>query len=328
MTTTTLISHNGSSYELNTGCWLKHRFSDPSEAIKEVYTDDIRLNDGMTVGGYKKNRREEFLALEDTMGLTNKKYLDKSFKSDFGVQWDDGIAKLKEMINESCIRLITEVNKRALSKEEQYEILKAASNGHVAAMYWIGTALSDKKDDNCLLWLSMAHNRGHIGACYEMAKYLFEENNVIGCISCLIIAADSGADVAYMGLFDINLLRAISREERLDELSEMLVRLSKESHFSGARYFQAVLAFMRKEKSKGVRLLEVLAENPRNRPSEKDSDETYQKQVAFTKGYIGSVLRDIQNGNQPLNALISHAKKKHTYGFIDYDELLDVIYEN
>ena len=122
---------------------------------------------------------------------------------------------------------------------DQNEILKAASNGHVGAMYWIGTALRDIKDDNCLLWLSMAHNRRHVGACYEMAEHIASKGNHIEALRCLIVSADGGCDHAYMGIFDIDVLINMFKIKQVSLLGNRLEELAA-PHWSCAGYLKGM----------------------------------------------------------------------------------------
>ena len=79
----TKFSHNGHTYELHFGGWLNHRYSDASEALFEIYTNDIRLSD-MTVGEYKSAKKAEYEALENKRDMTFMKFLKQSFKDEYG----------------------------------------------------------------------------------------------------------------------------------------------------------------------------------------------------------------------------------------------------
>ena len=146
---TSIFSHNGETYELAIGASLKHCHSDPSDALHDVFINDIRLPNGLTAGCYKKNKKDEYNSLPNKSELSSKKYLNDSSEKDFRIKWDSLIVFIKKEINNSCIPLLLKKGKR--SEEEQYEILKAASNGHIGAMFWIGTALKDGQNDDCIL---------------------------------------------------------------------------------------------------------------------------------------------------------------------------------
>lgn len=217
---TTSVSHNTTTYDLSTGSWLRHLHSNPSEAILEIAIEDIVLPNGQKAGSYKAERRSEYDAQTERSCSSAKKYLDSCSRRDFRLEWNKLISVIKRKINDTCLPLL--VAQRKLSKKEQHAILQAASNGHVGAMYWIGTSLSSIKCDSCLMWLSMAHNRGHVGACYAMARHLESKGNHIETLRCLIVSADGGCDCAYMSLFDTGILSSMFKIQNIDLLLSLI----------------------------------------------------------------------------------------------------------
>lgn len=323
MSKTTTVSHNNKAYEIKTGAWLKHLHSEPAEAIHAIHIDDIQLPGGRTAGNYKAEKRTEYNALPQKSGLSRKKYLNECSLHDFGVEWDDFIALIKRRINSSCIPLLYARHKR--SDVEQQKILRAASNGHIGAMYWIGTGLRASQNDDCLLWLSMAHNRGHVGACYEMAVYLASKRNYQDSLRCLIISADGGFDIAYMSLFRIEILTSLFKIENTALLDEMLVELSKASHSSSARYFRGMLLLLQERKDEGAALLTEFMKAPKKLPSENSVDAVYERQLKVGKTFIENVLRDTSSGMSLLNAIHIHSEQAGFSSFADYEEVVEYV---
>lgn len=318
--TTTTISHNNKTHKIRIGAWLKHLHSEPAEAIQAIHIDDIQLPGGKTAGSYKAEKRDEYSALPQGSGLSRKRHLNKCALHDFGVEWDDFIALIKSRINNSCIPLLYGRYKR--SAEEQHRILMGASNGHIGAMYWIGTGLRALQDDNCLLWLSMAHNRGHVGACYEMAAYLASKGNYLDSLRCLVISADGGCDIAYMSLFQIEILTNLFKIENADLLDEMLVALSDASHSSSARYFRGMLLLLRERKNEGIAVLKEFMKTPKRLPPEDHVGVVYERQLEVGKAFLESVLRDTGAGVPLLNAIHIHGERAGFSSFADYEEII------
>ncbi|WP_052713235.1 hypothetical protein [Pseudoalteromonas rubra] len=287
-----VISHNNKSYSLKVGGWLKNLHSDFTEAMYTVHTDDIVLPCGTTAGSYRKAKKVEYDAINSSTGP--KKHLNQSSINDYGCGWDELIQFLKNRINESCLPLLFANGPRSV--EEQVLINKAASNGHVGAMYWIGMVLSDGLNENCLLWLSMAHNRGHVGAAYAMAAFLLNEGNVVEALRCLIIAADSGCDYAFMTIFDSDLLKRMFQLQDVNVIESMLNQLIEVSYYSSARYYKSILLLIQNEIPQGLQLLREFAKNPKNSPNKKHRDEVYVNQLNHAKSLTEDLARNIGEG--------------------------------
>lgn len=134
----TAISHNNVTYEIRFGSWFQHLHGKASEALREVHTDDIILPTEKTVAIYKAEKRAEYNAQPRSPRSSAKQYLNDCSLSDFGLNWDKLIELLKKRINDACIPLLL---KYQHSDNESYELAKAASNGHISAMYRIGASL-------------------------------------------------------------------------------------------------------------------------------------------------------------------------------------------
>lgn len=89
------IFHNEHVYELEYGGWLNHRYGEASNALTEVYSNDIHLNN-TTIGKYKAAKSEEYDSLKEKCGMTFMKYLRQSFKTEFDMEWDETIKGLKK----------------------------------------------------------------------------------------------------------------------------------------------------------------------------------------------------------------------------------------
>lgn len=316
---TTSVSHNNASYGLSIGGRLQHLHSNLSEAILEIAIEDILLPNGQKAGIYKAEKRSEFEAQSDRSCSSAKKYLDSCSRRDFKLEWDKLISVVKREINDTCVPLLVAQHK--LSKEEQNEILKAASNGHVAAMYWIGTALRNIKDDNCLLWLSMAHNRGHVGACYEMAAHLESKGNHIEALRCLIVSADGGCDLAYMSVFGIGSLIDMFKIQETGLLEGMLDELSA-THASTAKYFKGMLRPCQGKEAEGLDILEAYSKNPKKQPPKDNADVVHANQIKAASSFVERVLADIASGIEPLNVILTRGKEERFIEFKDYDEFV------
>lgn len=319
---TTSVSHNNATYAISIGGWLKHLHSDISEALLEIATEDIQLPNGQKAGIYKAEKKAEYYAQPDRSCSSAKKYLNSCSKRDFGLEWDKLISKVKEVINNTCVPLL--VTRHKPSVTEQHEILKAASNGHVGAMYWIGTALRDIKDDNCLLWLSMAHNRGHVGACYEMAAHLASKGNHIEALRCLIVSADGGSDHAFMSIFDFDVLINMFKTKQVSLLENMLDELAA-THSSSARYFKGMLMLFQDKETEGLAVLEGFSKGPKKQPPQDDIDMVYENQIKMISIFVEGFLADIASGIQPLDAIQSRGKQSGFIKFEDYDELATAV---
>ncbi|HFF6191678.1 TPA: hypothetical protein ACGCHN_004313 [Stenotrophomonas maltophilia] len=315
---TTSVSHNGVTYDLRLGGWLKHLHSDLSEALSEIATEELYLPNRQTAGTYKTEKRTEYSTQPDKQHTSAKKHLDSCSKRDFGLEWDKLINKLKQVINETCIPLL--IARRKLSLAEQRAILLAASNGHVGAMYWIGTGLRDIKDDNCLLWLSKAHNQGHVGACYEMAAHLASMGNHIESLRCLVVSADGGCDIAFMSIFDFDVLLNMPKAKDISLLENMLDDLAT-THSSSARYLKGMLLLLQGKKTDGIAVLEAFSKDPKKQPPKDDIDVVYENQIKVISSFVDGLSKDIALGVQPLNAISARCKQTGSIRFEDYDEL-------
>jgi hypothetical protein len=315
---TTSVSHNGVTYDLSLGCWLRHLHSDLSEALLEIATEEVYLPNGQTAGTYKAEKRTEYSIQPDRRHTSAKKHLDSCSKRDFGLEWDKLVNKLKQVINETCIPLLMARHK--LSVAEQHAMLLAASNGHVGAMYWIGTGLRGIKDDNCLLWLSKAHNRGHVGACYEMAAHLASTGNHTESLRCLIVSADGGCDIAFMSIFDFDVLLNMLKTRDISLLENMLDDLAA-THSSSARYLKGMLLLLQGKRTDGIAALEAFSKAPKRQPPKDDIDVVHENQIKAISGFVDGLLKDIALGAQPLNAISARCKQTGFIRFEDYDEL-------
>jgi hypothetical protein len=319
---TTSVSHNNTTYDLSIGSWLRHLHSNLSEAILEIAIEDIQLPNGQKAGSYKAEKRSEYDAQPERSCSSAKKYLDSCSRRDFRLEWDKLISMIKRKINDTCVPLLVAQHK--LSNKEQYEILTAASNGHVGAMYWIGTSLRNIKDDNCLLWLSMAHNRGHIGACYEMAAYLESKGNHIEALRCLIVSADGGCDHAYMSIFNTGILSNMFKIQKISLLESMLDELSA-THLSSARYFKGMLMLFQGKKAEGLAILEAYSKNPKKQPPKDNADVVHANQIKVASSFVESILADIASGIEPSNVISARDKEAGFIKFEDYDELVTAV---
>lgn len=317
---TSVISHNSKEYLLNIGSSFKNLDSDPAKAIYEVCIEDIILPNGKTAGEYKLEKKIEYDALQMKLDSSSKKYLNRCSLIDFKCNWDDLITLCKKEINDACVHLLLPRRKR--SEQEQYQILKAASNGHITAMYYIGTALSDGQDDNCLLWLSMAHNRGHLGACYAISMYLARNKNFLDSLRCLIISADGGLDLAYLNLFDITIITNMFKIEDTPALETMLEELLKGSNYSSARYFKGMLLLLQGKRKEGAALLTSFMKAPKKPLPKNTVDIAYDNQVQILKNFIENILRDLSSGTRLLNTIANRSSEANFVNFQHYDELV------
>ncbi|KAB8042289.1 SEL1-like repeat protein [Janthinobacterium aquaticum] len=316
---TTSVSYNDATYHLRIGGWLQHLHSDLSEALMEIATEDIRLPNGQKAGDYKAKKKEEYDAQPDSSYSSAKKYLNVCSQRDFRLDWDMLIGVIKQEINGTCVPLL--LAKHKLSGPERYEILRAASNGHVGAMFWIGARLRAKKDDNCLLWLSMAHNQGHVGACYEMAVHLKSKGNHNEALRCLIVSADGGFDIAYMSIFNIDNLITMFKIKKVNLLENMLDEFAA-THSSSARYLKGMLMLFQGKKTEALAVLEDFLKSPKRQPPKSSIDKVYEKQIKVVGSFVGGILADIASGMQPLGAIHARCEQVGFIKFEDYDELV------
>lgn len=320
---TTVISHNGAVYDITMGGWLQHLHSKASDAILEISTDDIQLPGGKIVGAYKAEKKAEYKSKPHTPRSSAKQYLNECSRRDFGHDWDKFIGLIKDEINRACVRLL--ITPHPLSTTEQQELLKAASNGHVGAMYWIGTALRNKQNDDCLHWLSMAHNRGHVGACHEMAVHLAAKRNYLDSLRCIIISADGGCDIAYMSIFQISTLTNMFKIQEKSLVESMLKELEEASHASSANYFKGMLMLFSNQRTEGVSILKRFLKEPKKKPPEHDIDEVHGNQIRLVSTFIEGVLLDITSGTALLNSISTRSKQAGFCSFADYDEFVKII---
>lgn len=319
----TSVSHNDATYDLNTGGWLKHLHSSLSEALLEIVTEDVQLPNWQTVGMYKAEKKAEYDNQPDRSYSSAKKYLNSCSQRDFGFEWDKLISELKKRINNVCVPLL--MARHALSKAEHYEIISAASTGHVGAMYWLGTGFRDVKDDNCLRWLSMAHNGGHVGACYEMAIHLESKGNHIEALRCLIVSADGGCDHAFMSIFDLDvLIKNMFNTKQVDLLENMLDELAS-THSSSARYFKGILMIFQGKNAEGIAVLNTFLKSPKKQPPKNNIDMVYENQINKVKIFVEGLLTDIAAGMIPLYAISDRGKQAGFIKIDDYNELVRVV---
>lgn len=319
---TTTVTHVDATYKLNIGAWHNHLYNAASEAVYEVVADEIFLPNRQKAGVYKAEKRAEYDAHAEKTHSSAKKYLSSCSQRDFELEWDTLISKRKSIINHSCVPLL--LPNHQLTREEYDELLNAANNGHVAAMFRVGAELRFSKDDTCLMWLSRAHNHGHVGAAYEMAAHLAATGNHLESLRCLIVAADGGFDIAFLTLFDVEILAAMCQVQQPDLLEDMLNELAA-TPFSSARYFKGMLIFLQGKKAQGLAILESYAKNIK-KPLAKDVvDETHHKQIEVVSRFLFDCLADIRSGKQPLLAVSTHSKDAGFLRFQDYDEVLNLV---
>lgn len=318
----TAISHNNVVYELRIGSWFQHLHGKASEAIREVHTDDIILPNEKTVEIYKAEKRGEYNALARRPRSSAKQYLNDCSLRDFRLNWDKLIELLKKRINDACIPIL--LAQHALSDAESYELNKAASNGHISAMYRIGVALGSGRNDDCLLWLSMAHNRGHLGACYEMALHLAAKGNYIDSLRCLITSADGGFDIAYMSIFQITNLKNMFQIQA-EPLESMLNELAEATHASSANYFKGMLRLFSNNPTAGIDILKNFLKEPKKKPSENNISEVYHNQVIIISSFIEGILDDIESGVPPLTSISNRGKQAGFCSFADYNKFFEII---
>lgn len=334
------ILYNGQSYDMIIPGWHNHLYGDGSDAIYEIHTDDMILfeMETTTVGDYKKQKKNEYNNLSDTAGMSFHKYLHQSFKLETGREWDDCISLLKTRINNHIIPYFLGHKKNVTVNERTQAFYRAASNGHVASMFFIGTAQKDGSNPDCLYWLSRAHNRGHVGACYEMASYFDKEGDILNSIRCLIIAADGGMDLAYMGILDIGILLNILKLKNITAFDSMLDELIRSTHNSCARYFKSVQLLASGDINNGIQVMVEFRKNTKKKPADKNLCETYYKQLDFMHEFIDLVLGDITNEISPIESIISRTRefsdierfkigKAASGNFADFDECCKKVHE-
>lgn len=320
---TTVVMHNGTQYSLQVGGWLRHLHSRAEDAIKAIAVDEIILPDDQTKAGVYKGKAKVEYDAKPGLAASYKQYLNACFQRDFGMDWDEYIGRTSALINERTIPLL--MPDRTLDTRQQREVLLAASNGHVAAMYWIGTGLRGIQDDHCLRWLSMAHNCGHVGASYEMALHLASKGNHLDALRCLIVSADGGSDIAYLSIFHISVMHLMLKVERAGQaaqLEAMFEGLADEAHASCARYLKGVLRLLQGRAAEGRRILDGFSKQPRKKPSAQELDSSYDKQTALVHGFIAGLLADLESGANLLNALEAREEQKLFIGFHHYEEML------
>jgi hypothetical protein len=319
---TTAVSHNGAVYDLRIGGWLQHRHSEAAEAIREIATEDILLPNGQKAGPYRAEKRAEYDAQPRSAFSNAKKHLNHCSLRDFGCEWDKLISEIKQEINDRCLPLLVAAHE--LSIEQKYEILTAASNGHVGAMFWIGATLRGGEDDNCLLWLSMAHNRGHVGACYEMAVYLSSKGNFLEALRCWIVSLDGGCDLAFMSIFSYEVMVNMCKIEQVSLLEQMLDELAT-TNSSSARYLKGMLMLLQGKKTEGMAVLKAFLKAPKRLPSIDQVDTVHENQIKLVMSFVEGVLKDIASGIHPLPAVRKREQQTQFFTVADYDEVIKAV---
>lgn len=325
MSKTTAITHNGIPYEISIDGWHNHLDSKFETAVTAIHTDDIIIHDEIKAGEFKKRVREAYELLPEKQGLTLAQYRDKKIKEIYGHDWDACINYVKHKIHEGYLKSASKPDRsKKMTHEEQHHLLKAASNGHIAAMYFIGTALADQEenDNAAVMWLTMAHNRGQLGACYELSRYFDKLNNVIDSIRCLIVSADKGHDVAYMSIFHTEHLKKLAAYENKVEIGAMLDELLAARPHSSARFFKAALLLADGEDAKGIQLLRDIQKNPKNMVKDKNHDDVYQKQAKFTQAIIDQIFAAIAD-DDPLIAMFNACDRSKSTSYADYNEIIE-----
>lgn len=318
----TAVSHNGAVHDLRIGAWLQHRKSAATEAIREIATEDILLPNGQKAGAYRAEKRAEYEAQPGSAFSNPKKYLNHCSLQDFDCEWDQLITKIKQIINNRCLPLLAAPD--ALCAEQKYEILTAASNGHVGAMFWIGATLRGSQDDNCLLWLSMAHNRGHVGASFEMAVYLWSQGNYLEALRCWIVSLDGGSDLAFMSFFSSEVVAKMCKIEQLSLLEEMLDELAT-TNWSGARYLKGILMVLQGKKAQGMAMLKAFLSAPKRPVPIDEVDTVHENQLKVVTSFVEAVLKDIALGVHPLQAIRTHEQPAGFFTVKDYDEVIEEV---
>lgn len=322
----TMVTHKGVTYAMRVDGWFKNLDSELKEALATVHTDDIIIFDEVKAGEFKKRVREAYDRLPDKTGLSAKQYLDHEIRAIYGRDWAECIDYLKRKINEAfMVSVFRSDRSRAMTMDEQQGLLQAASNGHVTAMYTIGTALADENtdDNSAVLWLSMAHERGHLGASYALSHYFDKWGNVVDSIRCLIIAADRGMDQAYLSIFHLEHLKKIAAYTNKDEMHTMLDELLEARPHSAARFFKSVLLLAEGKSSEGLQMLKDINAHPKNKIRHKEINEFYKKQVDFTKNILGEILASIDNGGEPIVAIFNACKQSQAISYADHSQVIE-----
>lgn len=293
------VLHDGHSFRLSTGEWLETD-KELEESIQAIDKDEIYLSHGLKAKDFKEEVNSRYRQEGRPVGRVS--YLNKITKDRFGYEYEQLITMLKKRINDDCIPLLTA--RRDLTRKEHERICMAASNGHVAAMFNIATSLSRNKDDNCLMWYSMAHNSKHVGGAYEMAVYLYNKGNILEAITCLVIAADGGCDNAFMSLFDTDLLiKMVSLDA--DILDSRLSQLCEASHNSSARYFKGVMLLLQNEIHSGKKILLDFKHSPKKPPSVDRRDYVFNNHHKIADDFLTYFLEQVDRKE---SILASHDK--------------------
>jgi len=324
----TIVSHNDKSYELKIDGWFNHLDSNSEKALAEIITDDIVIVENMKVSEFKDRIKSNYKLLSDKKGLSYKRYLDQEIAKIYGVNWEQCIESLKREIHNAFVSTLQRDRSQKMTEKQQYELLKAASNGHVAAMFFIGIALADGGDETALMWLSMAHNSGHLGACYEMSIFFRKHGNIVDSLRCLILAADKGMDQAYMSLFHLEHLKELANYSNPNELHLMLDEFITARPDSGARFFKGVLFLAKENIPRGQSLLNAFLKNPKNKRTEPDNNSVYENQVDYARKVIGEILYSIKKGvSPPIIAVFNACQSSDAISFDDHHKIVEMTHK-
>ncbi|WP_125729325.1 hypothetical protein [Aeromonas salmonicida] len=326
MSTFTAVSYKGTTYNLKLDGWLNHLDSDIHVALAEIDTDEIIIMEDVKVRDFKKITKAAYDLLPYKQGMSYKQYLDMEIRNVYGRDWGECIDYLKNKIDAAYKTVFRPARTKKMTREEQELLLMAASNGHIAAMYFIGTALAakDEEDNSSVMWLSKAHNCGYVAASYALSEYFDKRGCVVDSLRCLILAADKGMDQAYMSIFHLEHVKKLANYGNASEVHAMLDEFIAARPFSIARFFKSVMLLADGDHSGGVKMLKDIYANPKNKSAKKTRVNVEKNQATNTKEIVGEILDAIKNHVNPLKAIFDACEYSGAVSYAAHRELVDM----
>ncbi|MGN2612512.1 hypothetical protein ACTFQ6_12020 [Aliivibrio fischeri] len=316
------FEHSDKTYVVSLD-WLVTRNMNVFEASQHINTDQIMLINGKRVSDFKKDYKHYKIQGGQ---LKRKAYLDNIAMKELNATWDDVINFAKNNMRKQFNGQIN-----WLTPQDHQRLISLAHSGHAVAAYNIGCNFIKQNDDMAILALVMAHNNGHVGALYRLSGYLAKRYNYNAAITCLVIAADCGADIAALSIPHVDTMSYLAKAfESEKDITHTLKDLAATSRYSTARYLQLIILLLTNHEDCLSQLNDIIA-CPQNPPKKNELNETYVNRGNLLKKFFHELKGEITCNNNyllpvtPIERLDIYKKiaNKKEYSLVKFQDVLD-----
>lgn len=293
-----VFKHCNETYSVSLD-WLATRNMDAKQAINHIDTNSIILVDGKSV----RELKDQFVSYKAKGGgLKRLAYLDDVMMKRFRRNWHDVVEYAKNSMREQFNRQVNWI-----TEDDYCRLGELGRSGHAFAAYTVGAQMmkQDKPNDEqwAVTFLVNAHNYGHVGALYRLSGYMAKKNNFEAALTCLVLAADCGSDLAIVSIPDIETIQYLAKvAEDEDNLTTFLSDLAGTSRYSTARYLQFIVMLL-KDDANCLSKLNDIIHHPQNPPKVKDIGICYNNRSDLLKKFFTALKVELVNADGALKPM-------------------------